>query len=226
MSQDRSEFSAFWLYQRRDDWRQCLHPDWDQAVEAFSTLLEQPGERVTLRGVYSVMGMSPDVDMIVWAHAPKLEQLTKLAVQIDQTTIGRALKLAQSYVGVAGMSQYDPEHGPAFLKGIPARRYLSVYPFMKTPEWYLVPFEERRRLMIEHGEMGREFPEILTNTVNSFGIQDQEFIVALEDDDPHQLVKMVQRLRAAEVRKYTALDTPIYLGDRKSVCEVLNDIKG
>ena len=226
MSQDRSEFSAFWLYQRRDDWRQCLHPDWDQAVEAFSTLLEQPGESVTLRGVYSVMGMSPDVDMIVWAHAPKLEQLTKLAVQIDQTTIGRALKLAQSYVGVAGMSQYDPEHGPAFLKGIPARRYLSVYPFMKTPEWYLVPFEERRRLMIEHGEMGREFPEILTNTVNSFGIQDQEFIVALEDDDPHQLVKMVQRLRAAEVRKYTALDTPIYLGDRKSVCEVLNDIKG
>ena len=226
MSQDRSEFSAFWLYQRRDDWRQCLHPDWDQAVEVFSTLLEQPGESVTLRGVYSVMGMSPDVDMIVWAHAPKLEQLMKLAVQIDQTTIGRALKLAQSYVGVAGMSQYDPEHGPAFLKGIPARRYLSVYPFMKTPEWYLVPFEERRRLMIEHGEMGREFPEILTNTVNSFGIQDQEFIVALEDDDPHQLVKMVQRLRAAEVRKYTALDTPIYLGDRKSVCEVLNDIKG
>ncbi|HVL24535.1 MAG TPA: chlorite dismutase family protein [Thermomicrobiales bacterium] len=226
MSQDRSEFSAFWLYQRRDDWRQCLHPDWDQAVEVFSTLLEQPGERVTLRGVYSVMGMRPDVDMIVWAHAPKLEQLMKLAVQIDQTTIGRALKLAQSYVGVAGMSQYDPEHGPAFLKGIPARRYLSVYPFMKTPEWYLVPFEERRRLMIEHGEMGREFPEILTNTVNSFGIQDQEFIVALEDDDPHQLVKMVQRLRAAEVRKYTALDTPIYLGDRKSVCEVLNDIKG
>jgi chlorite dismutase len=226
MSQDRSQFSAFWLYQRRDDWRQCLHPEWDSAVQEFTSLLEQPAEGVTLRGTYSVMGMSPDVDMIVWAHAPKLEQLTDLAVRIDQTAVGRSLKMRESYVGVAGMSQYDAEHGPAFLKGIPAKRYLSVYPFTKTPDWYLIPFEERRRLMLEHGEMGREFPEILTNTVNSFGIQFQEFIVALEDDDPGQLVKMVQRLRAAEVRKYTALDTPIFLGDRKSVCEVLADLKG
>jgi chlorite dismutase len=172
------------------------------------------------------MGMSANADIIVWAHAERLEQLTQLAVRIDQTAVGRAMKMTHTYAGVAGMSQYDPEHGPAFLKRIPAKRYLSVYPFIKTPDWYLVGFEERRRLMIEHGEMGREFPEILTNTVNSFGIQDQEFIVALEDDDPYQLVKMVQRLRAAEVRKYTALDTPIFLGDRKPVGEVLADIKG
>ena len=74
--------------------------------------------------------------------------------------------------------------------------------------------------------MGREFPEILTNTVNSFGIQDQEFVVALEDNDPEQLIKMVQRLRAAEVRKWTALDTPIFLGNRKPVAEVLSDLQG
>ena len=226
MAQDRSEFAAFWLYQRRDDWREALRPAWDSAVQEFTELLACPGEGVTLRGIYSTMGMSAGVDIIVWTHAARLDQLTQLAVRIDQTAIGRGLKLAQSYVGVAGMSQYDPEHGPAFLKGIPAKRYLSVYPFIKTPEWYLVGFEERRRLMIEHGQMGREFPEILTNTVNSFGIQDQEFIVALEDDDPHQLVKMVQRLRAAEVRKYTALDTPIFLGDRKPTPEVLADIRG
>ncbi len=226
MSQDRSEFSAFWLYQRRDDWRPCIHPQWDAAVAEFTELMEKPGDGVTLRGVYSTMGMSANADIIVWAHAERLEQLTKLAVRIDQSAVGRAMKLTHTYAGVAGMSQYDPDHGPAFLKGIPAKRYLSVYPFIKTPEWYLVGFEERRRLMIEHGVMGREFPEILTNTVNSFGIQDQEFIVALEDDDPHQLVKMVQRLRAAEVRKYTALDTPIFLGDRKPVAEVLADLRG
>lgn len=226
MSQDRSEFSAFWLYQRRDDWRETLHPAWDSAVQEFAALLDCPGEGVTLRGIYSTMGMSANADTIIWTHAARLEQLTQLAARIDQTQIGRGLKLAQSYVGVAGMSQYDPEHGPAFLKRIPAKRYLSVYPFTKTPDWYLVGFEERRRLMLEHGVMGREFPEILTNTVNSFGIQDQEFIVALEDDDPHQLVKMVQRLRAAEVRKYTALDTPIFLCDRKPVRDVLADIRG
>jgi chlorite dismutase len=80
--------------------------------------------------------------------------------------------------------------------------------------------------MVEHGEMGREFPEILTNTVNSFGVQDQEFVVALEDDDPEQIIKMVQRLRAAEVRKWTAVDTPIFFGDRKPLAEVLADLRG
>ena len=124
------------------------------------------------------------------------------------------------------MSQYDPTHGPAFLKGIPAKHFLSVYPFTKTPDWFLIDYKERQRLMIEHGEMGREFPDILTNTVNSFGIQDQEFVVALEDDDPEQIIKMVQRLRAAEVRKWTALDTPIFLGDRKPVADVLKEIQG
>lgn len=80
--------------------------------------------------------------------------------------------------------------------------------------------------MLEHGEMGREFPEILTNTVNSFGVQDQEFIVALEDDDPNQIIKMVQKLRGAEVRKWTALDTPIFLGEKKATRDVLADIRG
>lgn len=222
----RSEFTAYWLFSRRDDWRGMLHGSWETDIREFTALIDQPGAGVTVRGVYSTMGLRPDVDMIIWVHAPRLEQITEFAVKLDQTAVGRALKRAQGYIGVAGMSQYDPDHGPAFLKGIPAKRYLSVYPFTKTPDWFLIDFPERRRLMLEHGEMGREFPELLTNTVNSFGIQDQEFIVALEDDDPHQIVKMVQKLRGAEVRKYTQLDVPIFLGDRKPAVDVLADIKG
>jgi peroxiredoxin len=227
MSQEpRSEFTAYWLFSRRDDWREQLHGSWESAIHEFTELIHAPGEGVTVRGVYSTIGLRPDVDMIVWAHAPRLEQVTELAVKLDGTAVGRALKRAQGYIGVAGMSQYDPDHGPAFLKGIPAKRYLSVYPFTKTADWFLIDFPERRRLMLEHGELGREFPDLLTNTVNSFGIQDQEIIVALEDDDPHQIVKMVQKLRGAEVRKYTALDVPIFLGDRKPAADVLADIKG
>lgn len=222
----RSEFTAFWLFCRRDDWRERLHGSWETDIQEFVALFDQPGEGVTVRGIYSTIGLRPDVDMIIWVHAPRLEQITELAVKLDQTAVGRALRRAQGYIGVAGMSQYDPDHGPAFLKSIPAKRYLSVYPFTKTPDWFLIDFPERRRLMLEHGEMGREFPELLTNTVNSFGIQDQEFIVALEDDDPHQIVKMVQKLRGAEVRKYTQLDVPIFLGDRKPAADVLADIKG
>lgn len=134
--------------------------------------------------------------------------------------------MRHAYLGVGSASQYDPNHGPAFLRGLPPKRYLSVYPFTKTPEWFLLPFEQRRDLMVEHGKMGHEFPTILTNTVNSFGIADQEFVVALEDDDPATLVKMVQRLRAAKVREYTRADTPIFLGLRDEPGAVIGDALG
>lgn len=225
-NQPRFEYTAFWLFERRDDWREALADNWLMAADEFVGLLENPGEGVTVRGVYSSIGLRPDVDLIIWVHAPKLDQLTALAARLDKTMVGRKLRRAQGYIGAAGMSQYDPNHGPAFLKGIASKRYLSVYPFTKTPDWFLLDFQERRRLMLEHGEMGREFPELLTNTVNSFGVQDQEFIVALEDDDPNQIIKMVQKLRGAEVRRWTQVDTPIYLGEKKPVRDVLEDIRG
>jgi chlorite dismutase len=228
MSQQQEQqfaFAAFWLYQRNERWHQLEEIDWQRECEATATVIGEPGEEIALRGVYSSLGLSAHADMIVWAVSPSLETLQDFAVAIDKTPLGRRLTLVQSYIGVGGMSLYDPTHGPAFMKGQEAKRYLSVYPFIKTPDWYLVPFEERRRLMVEHGELGREYPTIQTNTVNSFGIQDQEFIVALEDDDPHTLIRMVQALRAAEVRKYTAVDTPIFLGQRKPVGQVLDDLR-
>lgn len=228
MSQEApvKEFTAFWLFERRDTWRDQVHDDWHEAVREFEDVLSEPGTGVTVRGVYSTLGLRADVDLILWVHAPTLAHLTALAIRLDQTSIGRALRRADGYIGTAGMSQYDPTHGPAFMKGLPARRYLSVYPFTKTPEWFLLDFEERRRLMIEHGALGKPWPDLLTNTVNSFGIQDQEFIVALEDDDPTNIVDMVQKLRNAEVRIYTAVDTPIYLGERMETADALNSIRG
>ncbi|CAN5330540.1 hypothetical protein BH24CHL2_BH24CHL2_3240 [soil metagenome] len=223
--QSKTAYAGFWLYQRNDRWYEIDDIDWSGLKSDTEAVLSDPGEDMTVRGVYSSLGLSAHCDIIVWGVSPVLESLQRFAIAFDKTPIGRRLTMAQSYIGIGGMSLYDPTHGPAFVKGDDAKQYLSVYPFAKTPDWYLVPFEERRRLMIEHGEMGREFPTILTNTVNSFGIQDQEFVVALEDDDPHELIKMVQRLRAAEVRKYTAVDTPIFLGNRKTPDEVFEDLR-
>lgn len=226
MTEQRSQYSAFWLFTRSDSWREQVHDDWHSVVDEFIHAIEQPGAGVTVRATYSLMGLRPDVDMMIWVHADQLDQVTDYAVRLDQTAIGRGLKRADGYIGAAGGSQYDKEHAPAFLKGIAPKKYLSVYPFIKTTGWYLLDYTERRDLMREHGELGREYPELLTNTVSSFGLQDQEFIVAIEGDDPMRLMKMVQELRAAEVREYTKLDTPIYLGEAKSIRDVLSDIKG
>lgn len=226
MTTPANQFAAWWLYKRSATWREISGEGFDEAAAELTSLLESPAEGVTVRGVYSSLGLSADVDLIVWAHAESIKLLQPLAIAIDQTAIGAHLDMVHNYIGVGGMSQYDPTHGPAFIKGQPAKDYLSVYPFSKTPDWFLIDYKERQRLMVEHGMMGREFPDILTNTVNSFGIQDQEFVVALEDDDPEQLIKMVQRLRAAEVRKWTALDTPIFLGNLKPAAAALADLRG
>jgi chlorite dismutase len=219
----QTAFTTFWLFQstgRRYEWSEVER---QEARDAALALLDRYSDRVELRGAYSTTGLSAGVDLILWVVAERVEQFQHLAAELHRSPFGEALTLKHVYLGVASMSQYDPDHGPAFLKGIAPKQYLSVYPFTKTPEWFLLPFEQRRDLMIEHGNMGKEFPTILTNTVNSFGIADQEFIVALEDDDPATLVKMVQRLRAAKVREYTAIDTPIFLGLRMDVADALRD---
>lgn len=205
-------FTAFWLLRKSGTGSASV----DSVRDAF----ERQRSDVGVRGAYVTTGLCAGVDLILWVTAEDCDQIQGLAIDLE-SSLGARLEMTQVYLGVASMSQYDPEHGPAFLRGLEPRDYLSVYPFTKTPDWFLLPFEERRDLMIEHGRMGKEFPTILTNTVNSFGIADQEFIVALEDDDPAVLVRMVQRLRAAEVRKYTAVDTPIYLGRRRDLAEAL-----
>jgi hydrogen peroxide-dependent heme synthase len=223
-----STYTAFWLYKARSNWRRTLENifagDDSKAHQDFVSVLNKHSDNVHLRGAYSTVGYRHDVDMILWVVTQDPDALQRLAVDLNKSDLGQSLDMVYCYIGVAGSSQYDKTHGPAFMKGTPPSRYLSVYPFTKTPDWFLVSFEERRDMMKYHGQLGNEFPTILTNTVNSFGIQDQEFIVALEDDDPSILVKMVQRLREAEVRKYTALDTPIFLGQRKDLADVLKDL--
>ncbi|MDW8060028.1 MAG: chlorite dismutase family protein [Thermomicrobium sp.] len=215
--QDVPRFTVFWLAALDRD---RVPTDTAGAVAEYVQLLER-SEGTQLRGAYLTVGFRPDVDLILWLVGYDPACFQELALALRRTALGRALPFRYAYFGMAGASQYDPTHGPAFLRGVPPKRYLSVYPFVKTPEWYLLPFEERRRLMAEHGRLGDEFPSVLTNTVNSFGVQDQEFVVALEDDDVGTLITMVQRLRAAEVRKYTQLDTPIFLGQRFDPREAL-----
>jgi hydrogen peroxide-dependent heme synthase len=205
-------FTAFWLFQADPARPAISNDERAQIGQSMLDAIARYGKTVKIHAAYSTTGLSTGVDLILWVTADDCEPIQRLASEIHRSPAGRFLSLRQVYLGVASESQYDPEHTPAFLKGLGPRKYLSVYPFVKTPAWYLLPYERRRELMIEHGQMGQEYPTIQTNTVNSFGIADQEFIVALEDDDPHTLVKMVQRLRAAEVRVYTQVDTPIYLG--------------
>ncbi|CAN5787724.1 chlorite dismutase family protein [soil metagenome] len=217
-----STFTTFWIF------RSVSMPEWSDnqrrlAADNVAQLVENNRNRVELRAAYSTVGLTAGVDLILWFVADDISSFQALAADMRRSPAGQALDAKFAYLGMATMSQYDPNHGPAFMRGLPPKQYLSVYPFTKTPAWYLLSFDERREMMKVHGQLGDEFPTILTNTVSSFGIADQEFVVALEDDDPAILIKMVQRLRAAEVREYTQVDTPIFLGLRKPLIDALRD---
>lgn len=218
-------YANFWVYRVDPVWRRQPEAEKAAAREQFASLFEAAStEDVALRGAYSTVGLRHDADLIFWVVTDDIDAMQRLAIAINGSELGGWLEPRYTFLGVALGSRYTSDHAPAFVKGVPPKRYLSVYPFVKTHEWYQVPFEERRAAMAEHGRMGREYPNILTNTISSFGIADHEFVVAFESDDIGEMVKMVEYLRPAASRPYTKLDTPIILGVKKEMPAVLADL--
>ena len=176
---------------------------------------------MTVRGVYSTTGFRPDTDLMFWWVADSADDAQDLLTEVRRTQLGRRMDLTHTFLGVVRPAEFNPDHLPAFLRGEAPKRYLSVYPFVRTEEWYLLASEERSRLLREHGEMGREFPEVLPNTTSAFGLGDWEWILAFEADDLTKIVDCIRRLREAEARRYTKLDVPFVVGIRRELGEAL-----
>jgi chlorite dismutase len=196
----------------------------DQAFHEADVLLKEWSDRVTLRGAYSTVGLRADADLVLWLVAPSIDLIQDLTVALRRTDLGKRLELSHAFTGIVRPAEFTANHAPAFVRGEAPRRFLCVYPFVRTPEWYLLPPEERAGLLREHGEMGREFPDVLANTTSAFGINDWEWILAFEADDLGRIVDCIRRLREAEARKYTKVEIPFVTGIRKDVPEALADL--
>lgn len=264
----QSIYAVFWLYRVDPAFHHLPEAQQSKGKAEFLAALEGRASSVTLRGSYSLVGLRGDADLLFWVWGDNLDAIQRLAVALRQSGLGRYLTQVETYVGVVATPRYDPEHGPAFTSGVAPKNFVSVYPFVKTTEWYLLPHEERRTLMAEHGQVGRHYAVprakllaekngagdgagngkgshgatatatraitgtateeegggVLSNTVDSFALGDYEFILANESDDPDELRRMMLALRAVEVRRYTKLDTPIFLGRLRTPAEALADL--
>jgi hydrogen peroxide-dependent heme synthase len=156
--------------------------------------------------------------------SPSIDAAQDAIVRFRRTALGRALELTWSFIGVVKPAEFTDDHAPAFAKGDPPKRYLSVYPFVRTPEWYLLPRDERAAMLRDHGVMGREFPDVLANTTSAFGISDWEWILAFEADELDRIVDCIRRLREAEARRYTKVEVPFVTGIRKDVRDAVRDL--
>ncbi|MDP8956638.1 MAG: chlorite dismutase family protein [Actinomycetota bacterium] len=198
--------------------------DLEQLAHDAEILLKEWSDRVTVRGAYSTVGFRPDADLMMWWVGETPEDLQQLTSEFRRTAIGKRLELQYAFMGVVRPAEFSKDHSPAFLKGEPPRKFLCVYPFVRTTEWYLLPPEERASLLREHGEIGREFPDVLANTTSAFGLGDWEWILAFEADDLPRIVDCIRRLRAAEARRYTKEEVPFVTGIRKGFVDAARDL--
>jgi peroxiredoxin len=198
--------------------------DLEQLVHEAEILFKEWSDRVTVRGTYSTVGFRPDAELLMWWVATSPDDVQDLMVAFRRTGLGRRLDLGWAFMGLVRQAEFSPDHLPAFLKGESARRYLCVYPFVRTPEWYLVSKEERSQMLAEHGDLGREFPDVLANTTSAFGLGDWEWILAFETDELPRLVDCIRRLREAEARRYTKVEVPFVTGIRKELGAAVGDL--
>jgi hydrogen peroxide-dependent heme synthase len=198
--------------------------DADVAAKEVAGLFDEFGERVRVRGAYSLTGLRAGADLMFWWVADSLDDLQKLAVALRRTRLGASLEQIEMFLGLVRPAEFAPDHLPAFVQGKEPKKYLCVYPFVRTPDWYLLPREERGRYLRDHGEAGREYPEVLANTTSAFGLGDYEWILAFEADGPERIVELIHRLRATEARRYTKLEVPFFTGIRKPVEDVIADL--
>ena len=196
----------------------------EQAFHEAEVLLKEWGDRVTLRGSYSTTGFRSDADLMLWLLSTSPDDAQDLLVSFRRTELGRRLELSWSFMGVVRPAEFTADHAPAFLKGEAPKKFACVYPFVRTPEWYLLPPEERGRMLRDHGIMGREYPDVLANTTSAFGINDWEWILAFEADDLGRLVDCIRRLRDAEARRYTKEEVPFVTGIRKELGDAFLDL--
>ena len=213
-------FVNFLCYSLDPAFRRLPEAERSAGIREFVKALAQSRSDVQIRA-YLGIGLRHDTDFFIWAIAKDLAPFQSLTADLLRGGMGRYLKAPYTFLAMTRPSVYNPGHIPAFEAGEKPRKYLFLYPFVKSREWYLLPFEERRRMMRGHMAVGELYPMVRLNTTYSFGLGDQDFVLAFETDEPAAFEDLVQRLRESEASRYTVRDTPFILGQRCADGEAL-----
>ncbi len=225
----KRQIIGFTFYKIDPAWRRLPAEERAEHKRHFAAVVRkwnQPSRMLSLS--YSTVGLRGDVDMVLWTICYSVDDLSQMRSDLLSTPLGGYLSTPNSYLSMTKRSPYllDHEHeGQADSKGFlrpGGQKYIFIYPFWKTRAWYLLPREERQRLMNEHIRVGHLFPRVKLNTTYSFGIDDQEFVVAFESNFPEDFLDLVQQLRETEISMYTLKDTPIFTAIRMTPEEMLD----
>ena len=201
-------------------WRRLSHDDRCRSAEEFCAGVTAQSEVTTFS--YSTIGLRTGVDLLLWSLAPSLEALETKNAGALRTGMGIWMAVRHSFLGVIRPSQYvkRPTSQEQSIFTGERSAYLIVYPFTKSTAWYLLPEDERQRVMNEHMKVGHHYPQVRQLLANSFGLDDMDFLVAYETDDLVVFGALVRELRGTESRRSTVRDTPILTGIHRPIEEI------
>jgi chlorite dismutase len=190
-------------------------------IDLERVLADIAASGVTVRGFYDVSGMRADADIMIWMHGPKPEALQAALRSFCRSDPFTSMSRTWSAMGVHREAEFSRSHAPAFLRGLPPKQWVTVYPFVRSYDWYLLPEAERREMLRDHGMKGTEYPQVQANTVASFALGDWEWLLALEADELVDLVDLMRHLRDTEARRHVREEIPFFTGRRIEVDELV-----
>ena len=228
--QVRRDFVKYSFFKVDPAWRLIPEKERQDSKAQFAEVLNEFSDRVSMSS-YSMVGTRGDADFLLWKVSEELEAINELMARVNHTDLAPYLTMPYSYLAMTRRSPYIDDHkhegqegtGSATMRII-GRKYLFIYPFVKTHEWYQLPKGERQALMNEHFVIGHNYPDVKISTAYSFGLDDQEFVLGFETDNPSNFLDLVMDLRESKARPYTLLDTPIFSCISKSVGACLDDL--
>jgi chlorite dismutase len=216
-----------WLLSLDPAWRRLSAREREADVKALCSAADSAARRVTQHS-YSTIGLRTEGDILLWRMADTIDDLEQSAAALLSAGIGRWLTPHISLIGITRPSQYvkRPTGQEQSLFEGERSRYLIVYPFSKSVEWYLTPAEDRQKVMAGHMKVGHRYPQVRQLLAHSFGVDDQEFIVAYETDDLVAFQDLVREMRETESRRATTRDTPIITGIHRPLGDILGMLSG
>jgi len=224
------QFVSFACFRVDPAWRRLPQSEKDKGKTEFAAVIKKYVDSKSCQILsYTMMGMRAEVDMLLWVISYEMDVLQKLATDLVKTGLGQYLQRPYSFLAMTKRSMYldriDPEHQEDRMHIKPGKhKYFFVYPFIKKRDWYMLSMPERQELMDEHIKIGNKYPSVKLNTTYSFGLDDQDFVVAFETDFPSDFLDLVQELRESKASMYTLKDTPILTCIFKEIDEVLDSL--
>jgi chlorite dismutase len=213
----------FSFYKVDPKWRWLNDLGKDEAAKEFSSLIDIANTKMKVM-TYSTIGMRKESDFMLWSISDSVEKIQVLSSKVYTTVLGKYIDTSEVYLSASRPSIYSNKITPSFMEDDKPLKYNIVYPFVKSREWYLLPFAKRSEMMKEHINVGKKFPQIRLNTSYSFGMGDQDFMLAFETDNLMDFQDLIMKLRETQVNRYVVRDTPMIVCVYKKIFDIIKSL--